>query len=153
SHTLMRTAEQARAGQTASDLPTGVLGPADADVAPGTVVDGKYRVDAAVGRGGMGAGFRATQLNPDRPGAIKVMRSDTSRAREALERFRREALAIARLRHPHIVSIHDIGVSADVGAYIVMEFLDGESLAETLRREKRLQPAQAVDLMRQICSA
>ncbi len=152
-NTLFRTAQQAPAGQTASDLPTGVLGPADADVAPGTIVDGKYRVEAAVGRGGMGAVFRATQLNLHRSVAIKVMRSETSRAREALDRFRREALAIARLRHPHIVSIHDIGVSADVGAYIVMEFLDGESLAETLKREKRLPPSQAVGLMLQICSA
>src|SRR5688572_29739846 len=71
---------------------------------PGTLLEGKYRIDALLGRGGMGEVYRATQLRLDRAVAIKLIRGGHA-SDSALERFRREALAVARLKHPNIVGI------------------------------------------------
>jgi eukaryotic-like serine/threonine-protein kinase len=117
----------------------------------GQVIDGKYRVDALVGRGGMGAVYRATQLSLDRPVAIKVIREDMLADESAVERFRREALAVARLRHPNVVVVHDFDVAPGVGAYIVMELLDGRSLRDELVSEGRVAPERASHLIRQAC--
>lgn len=122
-------------------------------MAPGTVIDGKYRVDGFLGEGGMGSVLRATQLALRRPVAIKVMRRDKSLASNALDRFRREAIALARLKHPQIVTIHDITDSPDVGTYIVMELVEGESLQTVISNQGRLDPSRAVAIIRQACDA
>ncbi len=119
----------------------------------GTVVDGRYRVDAVIGAGGMGAVYRATDLQLERPVALKMIRSDLLSNRAMAERFRREAVAVARLRHPHIVTVHDYGVAPDVGAFIVMELLDGHSLRTELLRRSRLDVDTAMLLMRQVFAA
>lgn len=119
----------------------------------GTLVDDRYRIDALVGQGGMGMVYRATQLNLGRPVALKLMRGELSVSPGSIEQFRSEALAVARLRHPHIVTIHDVGFAPDTGAYIVMELLEGESLLDLIRREGRLTPDNAIRLMLQICAA
>jgi non-specific serine/threonine protein kinase len=119
----------------------------------GTVVDGRYRVDAVIGAGGMGAVYRATDLQLERPVALKMIRSDLLSNRAMAERFRREAVAVARLRHPHIVTVHDYGVAPDVGAFIVMELLDGHSLRTELLRRSRLDLGTAMLLMRQVFAA
>jgi serine/threonine protein kinase len=93
-----------------------------------TVVDGKYRIDGLLGRGGMGAVYRAWHLQLERPVALKVIRGELHEDLPTAERFRREAVAVARLRHPHIVAVYDYGVAAAAGAYIVMELLEGRSL-------------------------
>ena len=77
---------------------------APADLMAGVIIDGKYRIDALLGTGVMGAVYRATQLNLERPVALKVIRGETLSNPTAAERFKREALAIARLKHPHIVT-------------------------------------------------
>jgi serine/threonine protein kinase len=97
----------------------------------------------------MGAVYRATQLNLNRTVAIKVMRGDVLADPRALERFRREALAIAQLNHPNIVTIHDFGLSPDLGAYLVMEHLAGRSLRSDLEHRGRLAVEEAVDILRQ----
>src|SRR5262249_61133610 len=91
----------------------------------GTVLDDKYRIEALVGRGGMGAVYRATQLQLDRAVAVKLMHVDAVRNPDALERFRREAIAVARLKHPHIVAVHDFGMATKARAYLVMQYLEG----------------------------
>jgi serine/threonine protein kinase len=80
----------------------------------GTVVDGKYCLEALLGAGGMGAVYRATQLQLERPVAVKIIRGEFLSDPAAVERFRREALVIARLNHPNIVTIHDFGIAPDV---------------------------------------
>ena len=123
------------------------------DFLVGKVIDGKYRVDALHGSGGMGSVYRATQVNLDRTVALKVVRGDFLKDAVITERFKREALAVARLKHPHIVTVYDFGIMAEGGAYLVMEFLEGRTLRAEIQRRQRLAAGPAVDLMRQICSA
>jgi hypothetical protein len=98
----------------------------------GATIDGKYRVDALIGQGGMGAVFRARDLGLDRDVAVKVVRPDFTASPQARERFRREARLAARLQHPAIVSVYDYGTTADGSAYLVMEFVRGTDLRARL---------------------
>jgi eukaryotic-like serine/threonine-protein kinase len=112
-----------------------------------TVVDGKYRVDAVVGRGGMGAVFRARDLRLERDVAVKVVRAETMANPESRARFQREAQIVARLQHPGIVAIFDYGTLAHGAAFLVMEFVAGEDLRHLLKREHKLPPARAIELV------
>jgi serine/threonine protein kinase len=117
----------------------------------GTILDGKYRVDALLGGGGQGAVYRTMHVHLQRTTALKVVRGAFVADADAIERFKREALAVARLKHPYIVTIHDFGITAEVGAYIVMEYLAGHSLYDEIRRGSRVPVGPALELMRQIC--
>ena len=117
----------------------------------GTMLGERYRIERLVSRGGMGAVFEATQLGLDRSVAVKVLLPYLSRDEKMQERFRREARSAAGLNHPNIIQIYDYGIS-EYGPYIVMEFLRGRSLRETLR-EGPLAIERAVELMEQACSA
>src|SRR5215212_8089451 len=97
----------------------------------GQVLDGKYHLDKLLGQGGMGAVFLATHLGTKRPVALKVIAPQFTSNEEVGERFRREAEAAGRLRHPNVVNVTDFGVTLsgeDQLAYLVMEYLDGHSL-------------------------
>jgi predicted Ser/Thr protein kinase len=114
------------------------------------VVDGKYRVDSVVGRGGMGAVFRARDLRLDRDVAVKIVRADLVSDPEARARFRREAQIVARLQHPAIVTVFDYGNLPHGAAFLVMEYVRGEDLRHLLRREKSLSQTRTVDLIVQV---
>ncbi len=118
----------------------------------GIVLEGKYRIDALIGKGGYGAVFRACHLPLDRTVAIKVMRERRDEPEHA-ERFAREALAIARLKHPNIITVYDFGVDEHVGAFIVMEHLEGRSLRQELQSTGTLALPFAVALARQMAVA
>src|SRR5436190_16605725 len=107
-------------------------------VAIGSVLDGRYRIDAVLGTGGMGRVYRGEHMGIGRAVAIKVLHADLSRNREAAQRFQREALASGRLEHPNIVAVSDFGVLDDGGCYLVMEALEGEPLGKRLERDKRI---------------
>jgi serine/threonine-protein kinase len=111
------------------------------------VVDGKYRVDAVIGRGGMGAVFRARDLRLDRDVAVKVVRADLMADADSLARFQREAQIVARLQHPGIVTVFDYGTLPQGPAFLVMEFVAGEDLRHLLKRERTLSPARTLELM------
>jgi serine/threonine protein kinase len=117
------------------------------------VIDNKYRNDQLIGRGGMGAVYRARDLRLDRDVALKVVRAELLGNPEARTRFRREAQIVARLQHPSVVSIFDYGTLPDGGAYLVMEYVRGEDLRHAIRRVGRFQPAEAVRLLSAICAA
>jgi serine/threonine protein kinase len=119
----------------------------------GTVLDGKYRIDALKGIGGMGEVYRATQLNLERTVAVKLMRGDFSTDALMGERFKREALAVGRLNHQNITTVFDFGIEETLGAYLVMEFLVGRTLSEELKATGRMEPDDAVQMIRQACSA
>jgi serine/threonine protein kinase len=122
----------------------------------GDLVDGKYRVDAMLGRGGMGAVFRAVHEGTSRTVALKVISPRLASEPEFLQRFQREARACGRLRHPNIVDVTDFGIASHRGEplpYLVMEYLDGSSLADVLRQEANLPLAWCVDVIEQIGSA
>jgi serine/threonine-protein kinase len=103
----------------------------------GTLLDGRYRIDAVVGSGGMSTVYRAFDTVLERQVAIKVMHRDIARDSDQLERFRREARAVAQLNHPHIVGVIDAGEEADT-PYIVFEYIEGETLKARIRRLGRL---------------
>src|ERR1043166_5010352 len=98
----------------------------------GRSIDRKYRVERLVAEGGMGAVYRATHLELDRPVALKIVRPDVLSDPAILGRFRREARALVRLMHPHIVRCYDAGAGPETGAYLVIEWLEGCSLRDEL---------------------
>ncbi|MBD0372482.1 MAG: serine/threonine protein kinase [Pyrinomonadaceae bacterium] len=124
----------------------------------GEVLDEKYRIERQLGQGGMGAVFLATHLGTERPVALKVITPEFMRHGEFVERFRREARAAGRLRHPNVVDVTDfgfghVGAKGERVAYLVMEYLDGCTLAEVLSEEERLPVGWVVDILEQTCSA
>jgi len=122
----------------------------------GRIIDGKYQIERELGRGGMGAVYLATHLGTERPVAIKIVAPEFMARPEFVERFRREARAAGRLRHPNVVDVTDFGV-ADTSqgrvAYLVMEYLDGCTLGEVLDEEKNLPVSWTLDILEQVCSA
>ncbi len=118
----------------------------------GQTIDGRWVVDRKIGSGGMGTVYLANQLNIDRRVAIKTMHRGLERGHEFLERFLREANVASQVSHPNLVSIHDFGQTAEGDLFIVMEYLDGESLGERIPR-KRLTLAQALTIASQLCAA
>jgi hypothetical protein len=116
-------------------------------------VDNKYRIEQLLGRGGMGAVYRARDVRLDRLVALKVVRADLLGDPEARGRFRREAQIVARLQHPSIVAVYDYGTFADGGAYLVMELVRGEDLRQLLQREGRLDAAEAMQILTSVCAA
>jgi serine/threonine-protein kinase len=116
-------------------------------------VDNKYRIEQLLGRGGMGAVYRARDVRLDRLVALKVVRAELLTDPEARHRFRREAQIVARLQHPSIVAVYDYGTFADGGAYLVMELVRGEDLRRVLQREGTLDPARAARILSAVCHA
>jgi len=124
-------------------------------VGAGSVI-GHYQILAPLGKGGMGAVYLAMHLGTRRYVALKVIAPQFMAQEEFVTRFRREAEAAGRLRHPNVVDVTDFGFarlgSADI-AYLVMEYLDGCTLAEILSEEERLPLMWVVDILEQVCSA
>ena len=110
---------------------------------------GHFRVDAPIGQGGMGAVFRAFDTSLHRPVALKVLLGASESART---RFIREARAQASLRHPNVVPIHYVGESDGI-AFLVMDLVEGESLADRLHREGAIAPERALDIVDAIAAA
>lgn len=122
----------------------------------GQVLDGKYRIEEQLGKGGMGAVYYAIHLGTERPVALKVIAPQLMQHDEFVERFRREARAAGRLRHPNVVDVTDFGftqLGSERIAYLVMEYLDGYTLNEILAEESTLPLNWVIDIMEQTCSA
>ena len=111
-----------------------------------------YQVEGFLGQGGMGAVYKGTQTRLQRKVAIKIMRRDQGRDHGFEERFRREALAMAQLNHPNIVSVIDYGEAGPDYLYIVMEFIDGTDLVGVIQSGQMTQE-MALKLLPQICDA
>ena len=122
----------------------------------GQTLDNKYRIEKQLGQGGMGAVYLATHIGTLRPVAVKVITPQFMSHTEFVERFRREAEAAGRLRHPNVVNVTDFGF-AELGkaqlAYLVMEYLDGCNLGDVLKEEKNLPLSWVVDILEQTCLA
>ncbi|HEU0130161.1 MAG TPA: Stk1 family PASTA domain-containing Ser/Thr kinase [Mycobacteriales bacterium] len=116
-----------------------------ADPLIGTVLDGRYRLDARIARGGMATVYQGFDTRLDRPVAVKVMHPALAEDDAFVDRFRREAKAAARLSHPAVVAVYDQG--EDGGrVYLVMEHVEGRTLRELIREHGRLSPQQALDV-------
>src|SRR5580765_5036478 len=122
----------------------------------GQALDGKYQIERELGRGAMGTVFLATHVGTERPVAVKVISPQYMQRGEFVERFRREARAAGRLRHPNVVDVTDFGFAETADgrvAYLVMEYLDGCTLGEILEEEKNLPVGWTLDILEQVCSA
>jgi serine/threonine-protein kinase len=115
-----------------------------------TVVAG-YRIDGALGEGGMGTVYRATQLSLDRVVALKVLTAELSSDPAFRERFRREGLVQAALEHPHIVTVFEAG-QADQGLFLAMQMVEGPTLKDLVRRHE-LGDRRALRLLTQVAEA
>jgi serine/threonine-protein kinase len=109
----------------------------------GSLLSGRYRIDARIGTGGMSAVYLAFDTVLERRVAIKQLHRDVAADAAQIERFRREARAVAQLNHPHVVGVIDVG--EDNGSpYIVFEYVEGETLKDRIRRNGRLEIPEAV---------
>ena len=113
-------------------------------------LDGKYRLERALGRGGFGVVYEATDLRLQRRVAAKVMMGSSFGDVTALRRFEREARAAARIDHRHITRVHDYGSVGSGGAYLIMELVSGRTWREELKSLKVIDPARAADWFRQL---
>ena len=122
----------------------------------GMQLSGRYRLDAQIGAGGMSTVYRAFDVNLERRVAIKLLHREMSADSDQLERFRREARAVAQLSHPHIVGVIDAGEDEN-RPYIVFEYVEGETLKDRIRRLGRLPVdeslAYAIEIARALGSA
>lgn len=117
------------------------------------LLEGRYHLDRRLGRGGMGTVYAASDTLLERRVAVKVIREELVGSVEAAERFRREAKAAASFSHPNVVTVHDFGVASGTRAFLVMEMLEGLTLREKLRSQKRLEPVQLMTILRDVCAA
>lgn len=122
------------------------------DTSPGSLFDGRYRIVGRLGQGGMARVFLAEDETLHRQVAIKVLSDRHSDDPHFIERFQREARAAARLNHPNIVQVYD-QVQGPSGAYIVQEYVEGETLKELIRREAPLDARRAITIALQILAA
>jgi serine/threonine protein kinase len=116
------------------------------------VLGGRYRLGSVLGQGGMAVVYRAEDLTLGRTVAVKILREALGAEAELLERFRREARAAARLNHPNIIAVYDVGQDGQTN-YIVMEYVEGKDLREMVREQGSLSPELIVDLGCQIAAA
>lgn len=125
----------------------------DADPLLGSVFEGRYRIEQRLGMGGMSTLYRATQLAVGRPVAIKLLSPELASDLKAVARFQREARAVAALRHPNTVRLFDYGQSDDGHLFLVMEYLDGESLARLVDTQGPLHTQRVIHVAKQILDA
>ncbi len=111
-----------------------------------------YQIVSKLGQGGMGAVFKARQLSLDRPVALKILAPHLAKDKGYVERFLREARAVARLNHPHIIQGIDVG-DADGHYYFAMEFIDGQTLKDIIESKGPLPEARALEVAKQIAQA
>jgi len=113
---------------------------------------GKYQIIEEIGRGGMGAVYKAYDPFLDRTVAIKLLAPHLVWEKEFIERFMREARAAARLQHSHIIPVHDVGQEGN-NYYFVMAYLPGQSLKQRIAQKGRLEPAEALLILQQLAGA
>jgi serine/threonine-protein kinase len=118
------------------------------------LLDGKYKLEEMIGRGGMGQVYRATHIHINAVFAVKILNPMLVANEQSVERFRREAEAAAQLRHPNAISVTDFGVSKECGTvYFVMELLEGVCLRKKLLEDKQLDHIKIYNIVHQICAA
>jgi DNA-binding response OmpR family regulator len=123
-----------------------------AEIAEGTVLGGRYRLEKRIGSGSFGTVYRGRHLELERPVAVKVLHPSAVATPETLARFRREGVTACRVRHPNAVAVLDFGVTGDL-AYLVMELLSGYPLEDELRGGRALPVARSVRIVAAVAEA
>ena len=125
---------------------------ASEELAPGTLLAGRYEILQLLGRGGMGAVYKARDKELDRLVAVKLIRPELARSPEMLRRFKQELILARQVTHKNVIRIFDLGQS-DGTKFITMDFVEGQDLRALLRKRGKLPPAEAAKIMLQICRA
>ena len=115
------------------------------------IIANNLRIENMLGRGGMGTVYRATHLTLDRVVAVKVINPEVAMNSDVMQRFAREARLMAKLRHPRAAMIYDSGTLPDGRLFIVMEYVEGTTLADILKRDGKLPFKKAVDIAVSVC--
>lgn len=127
--------------------------PQSAPISSGVVLGGAYRIEEPLGRGGMGEVFAARHLRTGRRYAVKTILAGAGASEDAIRRFEREATAASAIGHPGIVQVHDFNVAPGGVFYLVMDLLEGETLAARLERERALPWQDAQRIAVELCAA
>jgi eukaryotic-like serine/threonine-protein kinase len=130
-------------GEVLEEDPTSLLG---------TVLDGQYQIEGILGKGGMGAVYRARHILLGDRVAIKVLPPEMRSNTEWLRRFQREGQAARRFRHPNAVTVYDLRTSSDGMIYLVMEYVEGSTLDAELKKHGRFSPAEALVVLEPVMS-
>ncbi len=146
---LARVQAQLRTKEAASAPVSGE--PSTAEIEPGVVVAGKYRLEQLIGSGTFGAVYRAHHVELDRELAVKVLQPSVTANEDSLKRFRQEGIAACRVQHPNAVAVSDFGVTQTGVAYLVMELLKGRPLVDELTRSRKLTPERCLEIIEPIC--
>jgi len=118
----------------------------------GAVLAGRYEILQTLGEGGMGAVYKARDLELDRMVALKVIRPELAKNPAIIDRFKKELLLSQRVTHRNVIRIYDLG-EGDGVKFITMEFIEGEDLRSLIHERKKFPPEEAVGVMEQICLA
>src|SRR3954470_10702133 len=114
----------------------------------GKALDGQYQIEALLGKGGMGAVYRARHILLGDRVAIKILPPEMRHNTEWLRRFQREGQAARRFRHPNAVIVHDLRTSSEGEVYLVMEYVEGQTLDQLARsRGGKLQPTESLPII------
>ncbi len=130
-------------GEVLEDDPSSIVG---------TVLDGQYNIESLLGKGGMGAVYLARHILLGDRVAIKILPPEVRNNADWLRRFRREGQAARRLRHANAVAVHDLRTAADGTIYMVMEYVEGQTLDAELKQRGRFTPAEAFEILDPIMS-
>src|SRR5271166_5810087 len=120
---------------------------------PGQIIDGKYRIVRLLGTGGMGAVFEGENIRIRRKVAIKMLHGSVSSQPDVIARFEREAQAAALVGSDHICEVLDLGELPDHTRYMVMEYLEGDTLSGLIKRSGRLKPQVSIPILVQMLDA
>ena len=123
------------------------------DALIGTLVDGRYRIEAQIGEGGMGVVYKATHVTLNKTLALKVLRGEVAKDPEVVQRFMQEAQSATSIGHENIIDINDFGKLPDGTAYFVMEYLKGHPLNDLIKRGGSIPMRDAIQILRQVAGA
>lgn len=135
--------------------PTAHQSPVQVDDDPliGTVIGDRYRIEAVLGRGGMGTVYRAEHVLMEKRVALKVLHPSLAVVSSVMDRFQREAIALSRIEHPNVVSATDFGKLKNGSFYLALQFIEGRNLADAIEAEGAMPPARALGIALQTARA
>lgn len=123
------------------------------DALIGSLFAGRYRIEKEIGRGGMSIVYKGMHELMHRPVAIKIMQAELLADPVSVRRFQQESEAASRLAHPHVVTAFDFGVTDASQPYLVLDFVEGTSLADEIKKDGKLLPKRTIHIFKQICDA
>ena len=138
--------------ENAKQRPRSVVASNQTTLEPGMLLAQRYEIVGTLGQGGMGAVYKATDLELNRTVAVKVIRPDLARDKAIVDRFKQELLLAHQVTHRNVIRIYDLS-EADGMKFITMEYVEGENLLTLLHDKRKFSPSEAVEIMLQVCRA